>query len=433
MALIAVILAVLALPLAVLDVRVAAVLLAAAAALAVAAVVRQAWTGMGWAALALVVLGGALTVWELSELNRPVADAAPAAEVYGRSGTDREVVVPLTLERAPVTRLALLELEEGADPVYEGLEPQLIERPNERGIRIIAYRHDGHVDFYDDTTLTPDPDEDSRVTGKGRLHYAHTDLGDPVLETDGQGRVRISFAFTDIEGRRITAEIHEQTTRRSVPMNLLAPVGLSSTDPEYFPLFLLHDFEFIRTGGTTMDLTIDGQPVALTGFPVPLPVQGQLRSFAKYTVDSEIQALFPTAATELTRATTTGDRVELGGSTYLFAGDALERIRSGRAEMVFDPPLDLAVATEGRVTVTGYPEMGVIAGPYVTMLDGDRTELTFDIDEVTVPRQRGVLYRLIVNERTVFGTWPKAYQYRAVFDRGAGSVDAEWSNARPGG
>lgn len=155
MALIAVILAVLALPLAVLDVRVAAVLLAAAAPLAVAAVVRQAWAGMGWAALALVVLGGALAVWELSELNRPVADAAPAAEVYDRSGTDREVVVPLTLERAPVTRLALLELEEGADPVYEGLEPQLIERPDEQGIRIIAYRHDGHVDFYDDTTLTP--------------------------------------------------------------------------------------------------------------------------------------------------------------------------------------------------------------------------------------------------------------------------------------
>ena len=199
--LVALVLALVAVPFAVLDLRVATACLAGAGALAGIALIRGegVWTARG--ALRLVLVGSLLAGWELWELRRPTPAATPALPIAQPGGQNREVVLPLIVERAPITRLALLEFATDADPVYVGLEPQLIERGGKRGVRIVAYRHDGRVDVYDDLPLSPEPDDRSRVTGGGRLHYRHTDLGDPVLEVDRQGRVRIEFAFLDAEGR----------------------------------------------------------------------------------------------------------------------------------------------------------------------------------------------------------------------------------------
>ncbi|HHV22071.1 MAG TPA: hypothetical protein GXZ30_11150 [Propionibacterium sp.] len=424
-------LALIALATAILDVRAAVVLLVTAATLAVAALLRGHGVRVGTGALILVLAGAVVTGWEFWELRRPAATAAPDTTPYGRPGQDREVLLPLTIDVTDVQRLALLEFE--ADPIYEGLEPQLIDRGHERGYRIIAYRHDGYVDHYDDLTLSPDPDEESKVTGKGRLHYRHLDLGGPTIERDDDGRARIAFGFTDIEGRTVRAHIQEHTTKRSVPLNLLAPVGLSSVEPDYFPLFVLNDFEFLRLRGTEFDVTIDGQDRPLTGFPVPMPLQGQRRSFAKYSVDTDIVGVFPTTVTTAPRVRTTGDAHRDGEVAYLFSGDALERLLFRGTEIVFAPALDLSAAGEGRMTITSYPDRGVIAGPYAVHVDGGTTRVEIGIDDVKVPRQRGLLYRLIVNESAVFGTWPKAYSYQATIDRDTGAIDAHWTNARPGG
>lgn len=101
---------------------------------------------------------------------------------------------------------------------------------------------------------------------------------------------------------------------------------------------------------------------------------------------------------------------------------------SGRSEVSFEPPLDVARAGTGRFTVTSHPEMGTLSGPYRATLDGEVTRLTIDIDSVAPPRQRGLLYRLIINERSMFATWPKGYHFNAVIDRGAGTIRAAWTN-----
>lgn len=433
MSAVALVLALLALPFALLDVRVAAGLVVATAVLAVVALTRGHWVWCGRAALVVALVAALLTGWEAWELRRPTPAAGPTVATSAQPGPDREVLLPLTVERAPITSLALLEFAGDGDPVYEGLEPQIVDRGHERGMRIIAYRHDGRTDFYDDLALTPDPDESSAVTGKGRLHYSHTDLGGPEFEVDDHGRLQLEFALTDVEGREITGVVRESTEDRSVPLGLLAPVGLSSTDPEYFPLFVLHRFEFVRTGGSEIDVRIDGAPVELAPFPAPVPVQGQLRNFAKYTPDAELHAVFPTDADGLRRVRTVGDLYRDGEATYRFDGDGLAQIVIDRTGIAFDPPLDPAAPAEGRITMTSHPEMGSVAGPYRVEVDGEVSRLRFEIDDVEVPRQRGLLYLLIVNERTAFGTWPTEYRYEATIDRGADTIDARWFNAEPGG
>lgn len=351
------------------------------------------------------------------------------ATVYDRAGTDRDVWLPLTASRYEVTALALLEIEPDADPVYTGFEPQFIERAGKQGYRVIAYRHDGYADFYDDLTLSHDPDLSSAVRGKGLKHYSRQDLGDPVIEVDEQGSATIVFSLEDAEGRKVRVDIREGTGERSVPFNLLAPVGMSSTRPELFPLFMINDLEFLRLRGLQAELTIDGRDVALRGFPGPVPMQGQLRSWAKYSLDSEIMEIFPTADAVMARVRTTGDRYDHDGTTYLFTGDALERIHLADTEIVFDPPLDVTAAGEGRVTMTSYPDRGHVAGSWTVTRDGQRSRMELCIDDVEVPRQRGLLYRLIVNDRSLFAAWPKEYSFTATFDTGSGERDAQWRNA----
>lgn len=426
----ALMLAILAVPAVLLDRRWAFGLSVLAGAAAARALHRGRRSRVAIAALCVAALATGLAGWATYEIHRPASTAAIDPTPYERAGTGREVILPLRVQAYPVTKLALLEFTAGSDEIYAGLEPQWIDGPDEQGWRVIAYRNDGYVDFYDDHALTIDPNMRSQVTGKGLRDHVNVDLSDTVFEMDEAGRAHIDIDFTDVAGRRIRVAIHESTTRRSVPTGILAPVGSGSTDPDFFPLFITKDFEFIRLGGSRLEASIDGRPIELAGFPVPLPMQGQLRSYAKYSLNSEIVAVFDTTDTTLRTVTTEpgSDVFRDDGVEYLFADDALERIRVKSSEIVFEPALDVTRTGQGRVTVTTYPEHGVIGAEYRVTRDGGTARLAIDMDEVTVPRQPDLLYRLIINERTLFGTWPKEYRYRGDFDLDAGTVEAAWTN-----
>lgn len=433
MSVLALLLALLALIAAPLSILVGAVLLVLAAGAGVVDVRRRPGRRVLAVASVIALLAAGLLGFETWERHRPSGASTVDTDVYDRPGTDRDVWLPLTAARYEVTALALLEIEPDADPVYSGFEPQYIEREGERGYRVIAYRHDGYADFYDDLALSHDHDLSSAVTGKGLKNYSRQDLGDPVIEVDGQGRATIAFSLLDVQGRRVSVGIREGAGGRSVPFQLLAPVGMSSTDPQVFPLFMMNDLEFLRLRGMAANVRIDGRDVALQGFPGPVPMQGQLRSWAKYSLDAEIMEIFPTGNTEMERVRTTGDRYERGGTTYLFAGDGLERIHLVDTEIVFDPPLDIGRAGEGRVTMTSHPDRGHVSGAWEIIRDGEVSRLRLLIDDVEVPRQRGVLYRLIVNNRSVFASWPQNYSFTATYDPAAGEQQPQWRNGDPQG
>ena len=436
MLLIAIVIALLALPAALIDLRLAILLVLLATLLTVLGLFSGRSVIAGGVAIALIVSGCALAAFEWWDLRSPRRTESPDVAAYSRAGEDREVLLPLTVGLGDVKRLALLEFEEGQDRVYRGFEPQFLDRGHESGYRVIAYRTDGYVDIYDDLALTAEPDVTSAVTGKGRRGYSHTDLGDPTIGRDEHGRATIRFAFTDLAGRSVVCNIRETTTQRSVPLNLLAPIGASSAEPDHFPLYLMSDFEFLRLSGTTFDLTIDGEHPRLQDFPVPVPIQGQRRSFSKYTLDSEIISLFPTDEAGLHRVRTTGDAYRDGDVTYLFAGGALERILVGATEIVYTPPLDVSTEGRGRFVVTSYPDLGTLEGPYEVTGDGTTGDLSLSVDSVTVPRQRGLVYRLVVSDASVFGTWPRNYSFRATFDLREDAVhednvQAHWRNSDP--
>lgn len=387
------------------------------------------------AAAIITVLATAVTGWSIVELNRsePTTMVDEAAYERAAEGT-RDVFLPFVVTQEDITAVALLEFEKNSDPVYSGFEPQLIERPGETGMRIIGYRNDGAADFYDDVALTPEENFDSGVIGSGVNEYTSVAIEKQRFEVDDEGRFHVSAEFRDVEGRDVVIDISEGSTNRVKPFDLLAPVGHSSQNPDLFPYFFLNDFDFLRTGGgANMKLTINGEPRPLQGFPVPIPIQGEMRSFAKYSLDVEIIEVFPARTPGRWVRTEPGrDTVVLDGVTYLFAGQNLERIRINDHEITFDPALDLTASSEGTFAINSYPARGSVAGPYAVEADGETGDLGIRVTEVELPAHRDVGVRMLTRYALRFlKEWPQGYEYRAEFDLSTGSVEPEWINHTP--
>ncbi|PMC76600.1 hypothetical protein [Brachybacterium sp. UMB0905] len=101
--------------------------------------------------------------------------------------------------------------------------------------------------------------------------------------------------------RRWEVDISASTTAISRPLQLLAPIGADSQEPVSFPLFILRDFEFLRLNGTEFHVVVDSQSIELAPFPVPLPMQGQRRSFSKYSEHADLMVVFPAGIDQLPR------------------------------------------------------------------------------------------------------------------------------------
>lgn len=408
----ALVLTLLAIPLSILHRPLAAALLVLAVVLLLTVKRRR-----GLFRVVAVLTGAAvvLTGVSVASMARPRSTAGPERAVYARqAGPSREVAIPLTVAAQPVSGVVLMNFPAGSDPLYYGLEPQVIDE----GVRVVAYRHDGRTDVYDDATLPPRPTDDLSVTGAGMANYVHAPMRPASIGGEDEQLI-VDIAFTDVAGRLVEVSV-DSSLRGEQPFPLLAPVGGSSTAPGYLPLFMLNDFHFLRSEPTVL---IDGATIPIEPFPAPIPIQGHLRSGARYALDTDMLEVFPTRATEMRRASTVAgtDTVVDGETTYLFHGQALERILIRTHEILFEPPLSPGA---GTMTITSWPDRGVLTGSYE--LDG--TTLTIDITEVRLPRQRDISLSLMTSALPFF-SWPTGYSYSARIDKDAGTIDGRWSNS----
>lgn len=429
----AILLALVALPAALLDRRVAVGLLLVGALLVVVDAVRQRRPRVRAVAALLLAVAVGIAGWSIVAITSPGPGDTPDAAVYERRGATREVLLPFEVRVAPVTRLALLEFVPDADQLYKGFEVQFLDRGGEQGYRVLGYRLDGRTDYYDDLTLTPEPDLRSQVTGQGLHEYRHTSLGEPLIERDAEGRTRIRAAFADVTGRRVEIDVEERTSQRSRPFPLLAPIGSTSAQPDSFPLFMMGEFDFVRSAGSRIDVRIDGEPRALGAFPAFVPIQGQARSQVKCSTDAEIIEVFPTTIRRLRRVTTEPgtDTVVVGEVTYLFDGPSLERIRVHDHEIVFSPALALERSGQGSWRIDSHRGRGAIAGGYSTRVDREVTDVELTVRDVHLPRQPDLGIAAMIRALGFFERWPKGYEYHATINRASGTVEAAWANRTP--
>lgn len=349
----------------------------------------------------------------------------------GTNNETKNVYLPVNLEKQDITKLALINFEENPESLYKGLELQYIENKDAVGYRVLAYRNDDYIDVYDDETLPINPQEDFNVAGKGAKAHVNTKMTNLRFEQDEQDNVHISFSFYDILDRPIKVTIDERINRSSTPLNLLAPIGLSSENPNYFPLFWLYNFNFIRTKYLHCEISIDGKEIEPDPFPVPFPIQGQLRNFIRYTFDSRLYSIFDVSKTRLKEVRLNeNNQYASNDVVYQFNSEGeLSYIKVDTTYVTFEPSLSLLKEQNGAINIITEDAMGYIKGEY-SFEQEDPSNVRFKCNftqgwkaNVHLPT-----HKIVVNNNSVFATWPKQYYYILDINLDTKETNSVWEN-----
>lgn len=155
-------------------------------------------------------------------------------------------LIPFIVNYSPIKKLAIIPFEKKTDKIYKSFELQYIDsEPYGNGYRIVAYRKDNYVDVYDDSSLQFQENEKFNVAERGLNKHIQVPITKAYLEKQNNCEC-ISFSFKDLENRKIDFYIKEFSSKKSIPMNLLAPIGYGSKNPNFLPLFFMYDFDFIK-------------------------------------------------------------------------------------------------------------------------------------------------------------------------------------------
>ncbi|MFV8830069.1 hypothetical protein [Alkalihalobacterium sp. APHAB7] len=339
------------------------------------------------------------------------------------------VVIPFRINLIPLKKLALVNFKKNADSKYVGLEPQYIDdKVIGQGYRVIAYRSDGYVDVYDEMSLNDDKDDSFDVTGKGLCERVKVEMKNTRFEKE-KNCVLISFQFTDKYGRNIDVSIAENSTKKTKGLNLLAPVGSSTENPSYLPIFFLYNFDFVRKSNTTFQMNIDTNTIKPANFPVPMPKDFQWRSYTRYSDDCQLIE-FANATTEpLEEITPYEDgKVALdNGLVYEFCeSNSLKKISLKQG----DHPLTV-VFTRGFPDVRNFSDdivfmdtfeiraesgMGVVSGHYSVKREDTHVIIELVPSGGWTPKPNSPFTKLLFKEKSIFCSWPKTYKYKQVVD-----------------
>lgn len=349
------------------------------------------------------------------------------ASLYESAG-DGAFYTPFNLFVQPMEALILVNIEQDPDSLYVGFEPQLFDDPaGGTGMLVIAYRADGRVDVYHQPGVHA-TNNDYSIVGQGLAHLVERDMDDAYFSLNPVG-IDLYFAFADIHGRSVAVSVRENASRAARPFGLLAPLGSGTAKPPYLPVFLMHDFYFLRRKGTEYEVRIDGRSHKLDRLPLPLDRQRML--FTRYSPDPLIVGWNADKEGPLDVLASVGATLTLDGATYdLALNDGHPEIASMRAgnerrevAIHFRPAFPNVASlrdrarAEGRFVIAGDPTTGFISGTYTIERTGRHIDIAIHPAGGWTPNERRLTLRFIYTANRWFRTWPADYEWTARISR----------------
>ncbi len=335
---------------------------------------------------------------------------------------DPTAIIPFEFKYSPVKKLALVNFEKNPDSLYNALELQYLDdKVYGEGYRVIAYRCDGFVDVYDDIALKHNADEDFNVAGKGLGEKNKVLFKDTVFEIEN-GNLSLSFSFIDKERREIAVKILEKTSKTTKNIDLLAPVGYSSENPSFLPLYFLYDFDFVRKAKTDVEITIGGKKIAPDSFPVPVPKDFQYRFYARYTTNCLMVEMANASNTLLKEHLIPDENIIVYNSTeYHYSGDILMKMELNYPyhflSLEFENGFpNMKTMYDGEIYTDKFKiipggEVGFISGTYSLARNGDNIRLELSPSDGWSPVTKSLLTKMMLGKKSIFRIWPKTYRY----------------------
>jgi hypothetical protein len=390
--------------------------------------------GTAVAATGLFGLGGCLT------MNPSVVDPAAYLIAPGNppdlyDGAGPTVLLPvLDVRIDPMDRLMLVDFAN--DPVYDGIELQMIPGPDGAPeARVLLWRPDT-VDVYDQPGRVFDEPAERRsleaLLSPRAVTLQHAAF-EHRLDVTRHG-LDAAVRIRDRDGREVVVEVVE--TRGEPRFGaLIAPIGATSASPDYLPVFFLDEFALVKRGGTRVRITVDGQERK----PAKLPrlMKGPASYFTRYSTRVVIAhwnerrdaALHPVPVEPGAervhadgmewRLQWNGDRPEVEAAVARSDDDALTFLFAPALPDLTALRVDARVAGRFVINVNDVP--GVVAGEYAVQRNGDRVRLVFQpLDAWQPPIVRGP-------------SWVSSYRYDAELDLAAASPRLRSAWGRTGG
>lgn len=337
--------------------------------------------------------------------------------------SSRKVILPFGFTYYPLKKLALINFEKNPDEHYLGLEPQYIDDQKiGKGYRVVAYRNDGYVDVYDEVSLNDNNDDSFNVTGKGLCERIKVEMKNTGFER-AEGCVHIAFEFIDKFNRLIAVHITERTKKKTKGLQLLAPVGSSTENPSYLPLFFLYNFDFVRKYKTDVQVTIDKKEMEIDKFPMPLPKDFQWRYYTRYSDDCQIIE-FAKAGNSVLEEFFMDDNnsVVREGIEYRYTKQKeLKHIMLQQGEHIFSVAfkkgfpdlqnLDNNSSYEDSFTMTADAEMGAVGGHYSVKRNHNEATIELIPSGGWKPEPDSWFTKLLFKDKSLFCSWPKTYRY----------------------
>ncbi len=189
------------------------------------------------------------------------------------------ILSPFNLIFEPMDRLLLINFEE--DPLYYGIELQVLHKADEFYPLVIMYRKDDLIDLYY-TNETVILDRKKMITDLlNNTSFNHLESIDYKFDIDEMGLNAYLFLKDKLENK-VEFRIKENTLGRELTA-ILAPISAVSKNPQYFPIVYLNKFSMVIKKATDIFVKIDEDLKK----PAELPVKIDNQNFylARYSLD----------------------------------------------------------------------------------------------------------------------------------------------------
>lgn len=340
-------------------------------------------------------------------------------------------IIPFLVNYSPIKNLVLVPFEKENDKIYKCFELQYIDgEPYGAGYRIIAYRNDNFVDVYDDFSLKFQKDEKFDVTEKGLNQHLQVSIKKAKFENQNKCQC-ISFGFEDLENRKIDFIIEESSKKKSIPMNLLAPIGYGTEKPNFLPLFFMYDFDFIRKNGALVKCKIDDKKIKIDKFPLPMNMQ--FRYCARFSNQCELLEFANTDYKSLLEAEVQNNSYKYKNTEYIFddfnsLSKIVVHINEEKINIGFEPSFNMNKNSQGKFKISPKEKMGFLGGIYEIQKTDKNIFIKLVPENGWTPVFSSFVTKIILKPNSIFCRWSKNYEFTEEIDIQARSVKSNWKN-----
>jgi len=189
------------------------------------------------------------------------------------------ILSPFNISFEPMDRLFLINFEE--DPIYYGIELQVLHKADEFYPLVILYRKDNLIDLYY-------TNETAILDRKRMMKDLHNNASFNLLETidykfdiDEMGLNAYLFLRDKLE-KKVELRIKENTAGKELSA-MLVPILPVNKNPQYFPLVYLDKFNMVIKKDTNIFIKIN--EILRKPTELPVKIDNQKYYYARYSLD----------------------------------------------------------------------------------------------------------------------------------------------------